>query len=214
MPNIFTSCRNASSTEIQCPSNIIYFWIIFFESCCYFNIRPDSFISTEADEEKEIDVKKVVQWVINRKNEGQLTNIHIFHDEMIIYKSEQRKAGWISLQVHPFLPKSEGVGFNVSDFICEIDGPLRNEEGSTRLIDEIGKQNTDKATIKTKGTADALNVKLINEKSGGKQPIMKDGWYNQGYEKKIQQMYFMESRRKVTGKLTLVLVENIFVWKL
>ena len=46
--------------------------------------------------------------------------------------------------MQPFLPKSDGVGFIVSDFIIETDGPLQHMKKRVRFILEIGKQNTDK----------------------------------------------------------------------
>eukprot|EP01084_Bolivina_argentea_P281874 482374_1 len=73
-----------------------------------------------------------------RKADKLITYIRYIHDESVIHIWDKHKRGWYSKKVAPFLPKSEGQGYNISDFICEYDGFLRHGEERARIIHKIG----------------------------------------------------------------------------
>ena len=79
-----------------------------------------------------------MEWVLSRRRRNIATFIFYYHDECVVYKYDGRKFGWFSKTVRPLLPKSDGKGCNISDFVSEVDGFLRVGDERARVIHEIG----------------------------------------------------------------------------
>lgn len=77
-------------------------------------------------------------WIEDRIEDDIVTYILYYHDETCFHKNEHRGRGWHSDDVHPMLPKSDGAGFNVSDYISAWDGAMKFGGERVRVVHAIG----------------------------------------------------------------------------
>ena len=80
----------------------------------------------------------VREWYEERISQNKTSFVFYYHDESVLHKNEYRKRGWQSDEVKALYPKSEGLGFNISDFICAAFGYLRWNGRNIRVIHPIG----------------------------------------------------------------------------
>ena len=80
----------------------------------------------------------VRQWHEDRIARNMITYVMYYHDESVVHKNEYRKKGWQSEEVKGLYPKSEGLGYNISDFMCAPFGYLRHNGRNVRVIHPIG----------------------------------------------------------------------------
>eukprot|EP01084_Bolivina_argentea_P310556 537424_1 len=97
------------------------------------DLRNDMFILNDEND------KKGIEWIFERRKRNILTIILVVHDESVVHLREGHKYGWYHKHIKPILPKSEGKGFNISDFVIELDGPLQCDSQYARVIHKIGK---------------------------------------------------------------------------
>ena len=134
--------------------------------------------------------------------EGERPLIRVVHDECTFYAHSDQSYFWGDEQTNVLRQKSLGASIMVSDFIDEVSGFIRDDQGEARLLLETHREGYftnnlllqqvartvdifervhpnavavflfDNAPSHRKVAEDALNADRMNVGPGGKQPIM------------------------------------------
>lgn len=151
---------------------------------------------------------------------GKSRLVTVFHDESVFHSNDGQRMSWVPNGQHKLRPKGQGRGLHRSDFICSTHGWLKEageelhigkNHGGYWTGEDIAKQIPkavanfeklhgpgvqgififDNSSGHSAYAADALRAGNMNANPGGKQSLLRDGWYIKtsadGTREKVQQ---------------------------